>query len=149
MGTIKQVDGNAVSALLNGDVDFLIHVSNCQGRFNSGVAKEVRERVPNAYLDYMNYHRGNNGGLVLGEVSGSDGVINLHAQEYYGYDGKRYLNYGALSKCLSWVNLSVESGTKIAVPYKMGSDRAGGDWEIVKELVEFYLSDFDIVYYKL
>jgi hypothetical protein len=31
----------------------------------------------------------------------------------------------------------------------MGADRAGGDWEIVLELVEFYLKDYDVHIYQL
>jgi hypothetical protein len=31
----------------------------------------------------------------------------------------------------------------------MGSDRAGGDWEIVLEMIEFYFKDHTVKIYKL
>ena len=69
--------GNVVDALLNNEVDYIMHVCNAQGVMGSGVAKEIKERVPNAYKSYKNLHE-------FGSISECDGVINLVAQEYYG-----------------------------------------------------------------
>ena len=129
---IKMIKGNLVSAVLNGEVDMMMHVCNCQGVMGSGLAKEVKERIPEAYKVYMKYPRG------LGDYTKTNKVINLYAQDKYGY-GKRHLNYGALSLSLCTVfdDLDGEGfvGT-VGVPYRMGADRAGGDWEIILEILE-------------
>lgn len=140
--------GNAVSALLNGEVDILIHVTNTQGAMGSGIAREIKERCGDAYFVYKTTE------MELGKVSCSDeGVINMNCQTFYGAKGSKYINYGALAECLSKVRkvLSLQSNHKatIGLPYKMGADRAGGDWDVVLELVEYYLKDHTIKIYEL
>lgn len=154
---MKTIKGNVVTARATGEIDFLLHVANCQGKFASGVAKEIREVFPKAYDAYYNKWQ-IWGKLELGSISRCGGVVNLHAQKNYGYDGNRYLNYGALASCLSkayhqiaFLNAGSETTAdiNIGIPYLMGCDRAGGDWEIVTELVEYYLGDYSVVAYKL
>ena len=36
------------------DAKYICHQVNCKGKMASGVAKEVRERYPNVYWEYMN-----------------------------------------------------------------------------------------------
>lgn len=144
--------GNVVSAVLDHEVDYMLHVSNSQRVMRSGVAKEVRERIPKAYEAYMD----SQGKGVTGVISYGDYVFNMTAQRCYGYDSKRYLDYGALAECLFKVREQLKhlktfrKVYKIGIPYKMGSDRAGGDWDTVLELVMGILGkDFQIVVYKL
>ena len=35
------------------DAKYICHQVNCKGKMASGVAKEVRERYPDAYWEYM------------------------------------------------------------------------------------------------
>ena len=113
------------------------------------MAKEVRERVPSAYTNYMEVEK--NRPTVT--VSDCRKVYNLTAQQYYGYDGKRYLLYDWFVHCLQWLNeyhLNLDHRKfKIAIPYRMGSDRAGGDWEVVCEILEGFLGHHEIIAYKL
>ena len=147
-------NGNAVSSLIDGEVDYLIHVTNSKRKMASGIAKEVRSRVPEAYNVYMREQELGK----IGQVSVANRVFNMTAQERFGYDGRRYLDYGALAVCLLKVKddiLSIEdtedvSTIKIGLPHYMGSDRAGGDWGIVMELVCGILGEnFQLVVYKL
>jgi O-acetyl-ADP-ribose deacetylase (regulator of RNase III) len=138
--------GDVITALEEGEIDLLLHVTNCQGVMGSGIAKSIKERVPSAFTSYKNSP------MRLGRLSDSKGVINMNAQDRYGVD-KRHLHYGALASCLRTVREDWKDASKlyrIGVPYKMGSDRAGGDWEIVKEMIEFYLfPDFEVFVYQL
>jgi hypothetical protein len=71
------------------------------------------------------------------------------AQDGYG-QSKRHLNYGALAECLFEIYAEyVPTSKVIGIPYKMGADRAGGDWNIVLELVEYFLKDFEVIVYEL
>lgn len=122
----------------------MIHVCNAQGVMGSGIAKQVKERFPNAYSSYL-------GEYILGTATSDASedykmnVINLVAQEYYGHYGKRYLNYGALACSLSlmmnkYYSLLLNSGVQtIVIPFKMGAFRAGGDWDIVIEMCRFMI----------
>jgi hypothetical protein len=152
---MKHVQGNLVSAYLEGEVDMMLHVTNAQGVMGSGIAKEVKDRIPKAFSYYEEAYK--KGKLDLGLItSDGKGCYNLTAQKFFGR-GFRPLNYGALSDCLQQIDTEAFHTTidncgavpKIGIPYKMGSDRAGGDWEIVKELVEYYLSHYEVYIYKL
>jgi len=143
--------GDAVQALLDKEVDYLLHVANCQGVMGSGIALQIKKKVPEAYRSYKTHEEYNNG-VVLGKISSGGNVVNLHAQEFYGKGG-RHLDYEALATCLEQTNKCLSKfprSTKVAIPYKMGSDRAGGDWNIVVAMVDNILTSVDNIYcYKI
>lgn len=142
---IKTIEGNAIDYVLdNPDKRLLLQACNSKGVMGSGFAKQVKERIPTAFKRYLH------SGHKLGTVSWSDGstVANMVTQENYGYDGKRYTDYGALAVCLFEVKSCTRS-REYVIPYKMCSDRGGADWVIVKELCEGILAGEDITYVKL
>lgn len=149
----KVVKGNVVDALLSKEVDFIAHICNCQGVMGSGVAKEIKQRVPDAFEAYRSSE------LRLGSCVYAESVFNLLAQDRYGYD-KRHLNYGALAESLMDMSMElfdmrlnkdqVTPKFRIGIPYKIGCDRAGGDWEVVKEMIEHILKqEAEVIFYKL
>ena len=145
----KIVQGDVLDALENGDVDTVLHVVNCQGVMGSGIALQIKKRFPRAFEEYKRVEAEE--GLNLGDISSDiydNDVINLHAQKFYGR-GKRHLNYGALAECLYNITYVWDTSLIIGVPYLMGCDRAGGDWEVVKEMIDFILKDYELIYYKL
>ena len=163
MNNIKIVKGNAVDALMNGKIDYLIHQTNCQGKFAGGIAGEIRKRLPAAYDAYMTcYNRytflQGKKHIPLGEISQGGGVINLHSQLYYGYDKKRYTNYGAMAAglqdifhYLSNYDERQQKDIAVGIPFGIGCGLGGGDWEIVYELIEHCLAPFvkEVTIYKL
>jgi len=130
---VKQIKGNAVDYVLEKDERILLHVCNNKGVMGSGIAKEIRERIPEAFYAYRKSYS------ELGTVTSCGKVINMVAQDGYG-KGIRHLNYGALARCLLIASMQ-KSRVEFVVPYKMGADRAGGDWEIVKEMLDFFIAD--------
>ena len=149
--TVKHIKADAIKYVMSDPASrFLIHVCNDKGVMGSGIAKQVKETWPDAYQGYRD-------NCNLGQCSwGLDNnCVNLVAQEGYrgykgNYESKRYLNYGALSECLAELAYNAyfftDGGQKeVVVPFKMGADRAGGDWEIVLEIVIYFLgNDFNI-----
>lgn len=161
MSNIKIINGDAITALLNGEIDFLVHQSNSVGGFGSGIAGQIRKRIPEAYEAYKeNYDKFISHGhkhIPLGSLSYGGGVIHLHSQLNYGR-GKRHTNYGAMACGLEKVYMHVSCyenkdprETKIGLPYLMGCGLGGGDWEIVYELIEHCLAPSfkEVVIYKL
>jgi hypothetical protein len=129
---------NAIDYMLADDNRALLHVVNCKSVMASGIALEIKNRIPEAYKEYLKANQ------KLGNISFGGRVVNLYAQDLYGI-GRRQLNYGALSACFSYFKMLCENETfEIVIPYLMGCDRAGGDWEVVMELIEFGLSDFNV-----
>lgn len=155
--TIEIVSGDLLDALDNRDVDVIGHIVNCQGVMGSGIAKSIKERYPAVYEEYKAFYNDvGNSRRLLGRSQecyisespiDSRSVFNLHAQLDYG-TYKRQLNYGALGSCL----FQMEQDTKGAVvgfPYLLGCGLAGGDWNIVLEMIEFYFKDHTVKIYKL
>ena len=132
--------------------DVICHQVNCQGVMGSGVAKQVREKYPEVYEQYKifcDYVKNNPNKKLLGrrqfiEVSENKYIVNLFAQENYGYDGKCYTDYDALRESLEDTKAFFKHQV-IAIPYLMGCHRGGGDWNIVYKMIEEIFSDCEVL----
>lgn len=141
----------------------IVHGCNAQGRMNSGVAKVLREKWPELTWDvYSKKHQ--ESGLKVGEVVfGYDDnnryIANAITQEFYGYDGKLYLSYEGLREALEIIDSAVyredysgnlPEGTlaPVAMP-RIGAGLAGGDWEIILQIIEESFVNRDVVIYDL
>ena len=129
------------------DVHFIIHGCNAQGRMGSGFAKELRSRFPHAYDDYIAAYEAGNNRLKLGSVvyhaAETDLIIaNAITQEFYGYDGSKYVSYDAIDDVFKELNhtaslLKTVSG-KEEVHFhfpKIGSALGGGDWDVIESII--------------
>jgi O-acetyl-ADP-ribose deacetylase (regulator of RNase III) len=143
-----------IGNLLDAPVDYICHQVNCQGRMGSGIAKQIRERWPDVYEAYMRaFTKSKN---TLGDIQlvahekREQIVINLYAQEFYGYDGKRYTSYDAFWSCLGAIRDSVPKGSKIGFPYRIGCGLGGANWQIIETMIFTVLGkDFDVYIYTL
>lgn len=124
---------------------------NCQGVMGSGLAKAIRDKWPIVYEQYKNF-RSLRDLVLLGQyhyvnVAPDLWVCNIFGQLNYGYDGKRYTDYGALK--MAFINMmdlclsakcgyEVKENTVHYFPFRFGCDRGGGDWSIVSQMIEFY-----------
>ncbi len=129
--------------------DVILHQVNCQGAMNSGVAKQVRERYPWVYATYK---RACDNAKTLGKrmlgrcqevfIDENRAIVNVFAQDNYGYDGKCYTDYEALRNCFGLIKENYK-GKTIAIPYLMACHRGGGDWTVVIKLIESIFDDDD------
>ena len=148
---INSIKGDLLKEYNQGACDVIAHCTNCQGVMGSGIALQIKNEMP-AVFDAYKYHE-ECSGLKLGTISyakiGKGIVVNLHAQNLYGYDGSRFVNYEAIYETLRQtkeVMLSKNLKT-LGVPYKMACDRAGGDWRIIETMLNviFENSGIDIL----
>lgn len=144
---IKYFDGD----ILTSTAPIIMHQVNCKGVMNSGVAKAIKEKWPVVFDEYLRFYQNLTTDVLLGITQfvkiGTDRyVANLFAQEKYGYDGIRYTSYDAIDKCLKSVARNAENGdiNRVAMPYKMSSDRGGADWDVILALVNSAFKDTDI-----
>lgn len=152
--TIEIVSGDLLDAFDKGEVTTIGHVVNCQGVMGSGIAKSIRDRYPRVYDFYVKfcseftYKHEFLGAAQPVYLDNCSSVWNLFAQNRYG-SPTRDLNYGAIGNCLREMADDLDVDEPIGFPYKMGSDRAKGDWDIVLEMIEFYFKDHNVRIYKL
>ena len=144
---IKYIDGN----LLDTTAPLIMHQVNCKGVMNSGVAKAIKEKWPSVFDEYKKFHTALTTDVLLGttqfvKIGADKYVANMFAQERYGYNGLKYTSYDAIDKCLRSVARNAENGeiNRVAMPYKMSSDRGGADWDVILALVNSAFKDTDI-----
>lgn len=151
---IQYKKGDLLEYFHNGECDVIAHCCNCQGVMGSGIAAQIKEEYVGAYESYKE-HEQHHGGLELGTCSYADfgdsfedvkTIVNLHAQNLYGYDGSRFVDYEALYETLRQTKeMMLEYGRHtLGVPYKMACDRAGGDWRIVEAMIRVIFENTDI-----
>ena len=119
------------------------------GKMGAGIALKIRKKWPIVYEDYMRAYRDKK--LIPGEVILSSVkplelyVANLCGQLRYGRD-KKYTIYKAVKECLMKVNILANNlGQQVYIPKGMGCSLAGGDWNIISEMIEEILPNSTIV----
>ncbi|MEE1302742.1 MAG: macro domain-containing protein [Bacteroidales bacterium] len=137
--------------------DIICHQVNCQGVMGSGVAKQVREKYPPVYRAYKEWCDKEEPEELLGKSQFVPlmnlwqqpkedellGIINIFGQLDYGY-GKCHTDYDALKHAFERINLFIhlfEYQPIIAFPYKFGCARGGGDWNVVRGMIEEAFQD--------
>lgn len=133
----------------------ILHQVNCQGVMGSGVAKQVKEKYPIVFEQYKSWCDDPElKPSLLGRIqtvhiddTGKHAIVNLFAQDKFGYDGNCYTDYEALKQCLTEVNKAF-AGCTVAIPYLMACHRGGGDWSVVSKMIEETLTDCDVTLYE-
>jgi O-acetyl-ADP-ribose deacetylase (regulator of RNase III) len=144
---------NTVIEIKTGDIlsvaeAILVHGCNCQGKMNSGIAKQIRTKWPAVYEAY--YERHEKTGLQLGDIvavgrekarhihAASDQlpknlvVVNAMTQFFYGQDKNTlYVDYEAVFSAFARVSLIArDTGLPVHFPL-IGCGLANGKWEEV------------------
>lgn len=146
-----------IGNIFDTDAKYICHQVNCKGKMASGVAKEVRERYPDVYQEYMNIWKWSiefNSSLLghaqFVKVEPNRIIVNCFAQYNYGYDGGQYTNIEALKLALSTVAaIAKQDNSKVAMPYKIGCVRGGADWSVVEPMIEEIFKDVHCELWKL
>lgn len=136
--------------LLDAKDNIIVHQVNCQGKMNSGVAKQIREKWPIVYAKYNVLSNMQLGYTQFVKVEEDKYVCNLFSQLNYGYDGKRYTNYEAIYIGLTKIKeVAQERNLSVAIPYNMGCDRGGASWKVVCSMIEVIFEDYKVHIYRL
>ena len=160
---------NKSGDLLKSDCTIIMHQANCFKTMGSGIAKGIASLYPEAY----NVDRSHPGDPVdrygtFTSVTAENGVTiaNLYGQYDFGFHLKynkkqleknyqrleeamdKFFTYAKLSQTNKYNKINI---SKVGVPYKMGSDRAGGDWNVIRDIIERQSNKhgIDVYIYKL
>ena len=155
---MKEIDGSVFDV----GAQVIVHQVNCMGVMGSGLARQVRDRFPSVFLAYHKAVKALKGdclgGCLLVECPGLR-IANLFGQYYYkGFkedelyvwdehwkqpelnnrgEAIRFTNYEAFWSGLVRLKDELrEDEIKIAFPYKIGSERGGADWRVIKAMIE-------------
>ena len=121
-----------------------MHVVNDLGYWGRGFTESLDkfdERCKHSYLQWMKTFP-SLGDTCVADI-GSIKVAHMLAQKGVGKQ-KRRLQYWVLEKCLNKVAQELDAKYKIVCP-KIGCGLAGGDWKIVKKIIDKCLYSFEVI----
>lgn len=136
---LKEIKGN----LLNACEDVIAHQVNCKGVMGAGVAKQIKQNLmtKDSFSEYCNLCKTMSANVLLGSdhwckaYNGKD-IVNMFGEDIP--TGKKLdTNYSALNSCLLLLmKKAKEHKQSIALPGYLGCGLAGGDWNLVYDMIK-------------
>jgi len=154
MNQYNEIEGNLITLAQEGAFDVIAHGCNCFCTMKRGIAPQMAEAFGcdkfrlegNEYKGQINklgqidfeINRFNNHNLA---------IVNAYTQYNWSTETKPF-DYEAFWLCMRKINHTFR-GKHIGLP-QIGSHLAGGDWEIIKQIIKKELVDMNvtIVIYK-
>ena len=158
----KEVEGNLIKLAKEGKFDVVSHGCNCHCQMGAGIAPHMAEafgcdryelEAPQwrgdinklGQIDYETFVLLPDGKRLknwdvdkLPEHSFMLTAVNSYTQYNYGRNhatgSNKPIDYEALTLCMRKIN-QVFNGERIGLP-KIGAGLAGGDWEIIKKIIQ-------------
>lgn len=134
---IREVQGD----LLKQPVDIIAHQTNCVGAMGAGIAKQIKTQLLSIseYKKYTDICQ-QKGAELMGQTQllyAADGriIANCFGENIPSKD-KRDTDYNALLHSLARVrNYAAKNNLTVGLPGLMGCGLAGGDWNIVRDMI--------------
>lgn len=169
---MKYVEGNLLDMAEQGKFDIIIQGCNCYCTMGSGIAKQIKDRYPKAFLVDQMTEKGDlsklgkltqayvNGHYLqqiapnvrgLKKVNYSFTVINAYTQGGFN-PREKPVDYNAIKNVFKQIKLlydvNPQAPLRIGIP-QIGAGLAGGDWKVIEEIIdEVGFSDLTCVIYK-
>ena len=143
---MKEIIDDLIQLTKSGKFDIIAHGCNCFCVMNGGFAKQIKDNFLSAWSADQKTEKGdyNKLGNYSFGVYNKVKIYNCYTQYNYGTDKVR-LDYEALTLCLRKINFDNYTSSKITIGLpKIGCGLAGGDWNIVKKIIEKELKDMDV-----
>lgn len=142
---IKEKTGNLIESLESGEVNVACHCCNCHTVMSAGIARALADKYPEVERVDKEFMKNsvqpeNKLGYFSGVNVGENRfVINLYGQKSPSRS-QRAVNYEAIYSAMEKLRKLLQDKEKthftIGFPKKMGSDLAGGDWNVIKAMIE-------------
>lgn len=140
---IKEITGDLIDLAKKGEFDVILHGSNCHHTMGSGIAKQIKFEVPEAFAVDLETPYGdiNKLGTISYTKKHSFTVVNCYSQFRYGRNIQVYADYDAIERALTEVK-KIFPSKRIGMPL-IGAGLAGGDWNVIKVIIEKVFCDPD------
>lgn len=121
----------------------IVQQVNCQGVMGRGLALDISNKYKTVfpiYKDHCNKYKPDElMGTVLFIEEGDKIIANIFGQNYYGINS-RFTNYNALIR--GFTRILLRAKYDIAIPYGIGCNLAGGDWDKLFSVLKVLAIDF-------
>jgi O-acetyl-ADP-ribose deacetylase (regulator of RNase III) len=145
MGKYQEVNGDLLAMAKEYKFDVIAHGANCFKTMGAGIALQIKRQFPDVYQkDYQDIRTATQRWGDYTSITYSNGkkvlsVFNLYTQYSPGPD----LDYTALELSLKKLVKNIKPNSKIGLP-QIGCGIGGGNWLIVKEIIQRVLSDYNV-----
>jgi len=142
----KEINGDLIKLAKEGNFDIIVHGCNCHRRMGAGIALTIRQNFPEVeYKDKVTKCNiiGNIDEVILKKYNFK--IINAYTQNYWGKcnaSETQQMRYDAIRNCMKKINDKYK-GLCIGLPL-IGCGLAGGDWNIVKQIIKEELKDCNV-----
>lgn len=158
-----EISGDLLTAFKHKHILAIFHCANQHAVMGGGIAYAIRKKFPSAAEADSNYNKANEGTSPLGTFSkviiDTAVIYNIYGQVGIGCSDDpldrncRYDAFynGVYRMCQDLIQNHSEI-TSVGCPYKIASDRAGGDFNIIKAILKSVESRFpkiEFAIYKL
>ena len=143
---MKTITGDLIKLAKDGDFDVIVHGCNCFNTMGAGIAKIIAREFPQAKEADALTQKGDRAKLgnytqaTVQTDAGELTIVNGYTQYNYGR-GTRQVSYSAMTNLFKSIALSFPD-KKIGYPL-IGAGRAGGDWDIISQIIVEALPTID------
>lgn len=150
MSIVETRKGDLLDAFKNGDVQVIVHGCNCFRSFGAGIAKSIKERYLAAYeADLQTSHGDKNKlGTYSYAILNDKLIINAYTQYAYGRN-KVNADYNAIRSVFKKLEIDYGTSNKTFGIPLIGAGLAGGDWSIIKTIINEEAPSLNIILYVL
>ena len=143
---MKRVKGDLIALALGGHFDVIVHGCNCFCAMGGGIARTIKDTFPEAFGADAATEEGSRDKLgtytkatiIRGEARFV--VVNAYTQYHFG-GGGCLADYDAIQSVFKKIRQGFP-GKRIGYPL-IGAGLAGGDWEIISEIIDGALEGED------
>jgi O-acetyl-ADP-ribose deacetylase (regulator of RNase III) len=127
--------------LFSYEANVRVNTVNCVGVMGAGVALAFKNKYPNMFNDYKD--RCKRGIVIPGvpyeyQINENLSIINFPTKNHWKYQSE----YTWINTGLDWLSQYLSSRTdKIITLPALGCGHGGLDWNIVKDMIIYYLSN--------
>jgi len=133
---IRYLEGDALRPSEPGAKVVAFVVNDTARKWGGGFALEVRKHWPQVQTSFEQEGHLQLGSIHVSNVSADTAVVSMVAQHGYRRGPKPGIRYKALDTSLrSLADLAIEQSASVHMP-RIGAGQAGGDWQIISELIE-------------
>lgn len=137
---MREIEANLLESP---ECNIIAHQVNCKGVMGAGLALQIKNKYPKVFEEYRRFCNDTPKTQLLGSslvlpTYDNKVIINVFAQYNFGY-GQCQTNYTAFSKSMDnaivWCKELHKDHVKIGIPYKIGCNLAGGDWDVIQRIL--------------
>lgn len=133
-----RVKGDLLALAEQGKFDVIVHGCNCYCTMGSGIARQIREKYPQAYEADCATKSGDYNKLGNFSTAGTDKFVIVNAYTQYGFnkpgESEDVFEYTSFAMILQKLLVTV-GDLRIGLPY-IGMGLAGGDKDLIMVMLE-------------